>query len=74
MYPEKSIDKLLLEENYRLPTGLKMWFEPVEFTYVDNPDTDQANVFYFRHVFADDTQGLYMRVSNNSTDFQREKG
>lgn len=74
VYPEKGIDKLLFEDHYRIPTGLKMWFEPVEFTYVDKPDTDQANVFYFRHVFADDTQGLYIRVSNNSTDFQREKG
>jgi len=74
VYPEKGIDKLLLEDHYRLPVGLKMWFEPVEFTYVDDPDTDQANVFYFRHVFADDTRGLCIRVSNNSIDFsERER-
>lgn len=74
VYPEKGIDKLLLEENYRLPTGLKMWFEPVEFTYVDNPDTGQTNVFYFRQVFADGTQGLYICVSNNNTDSLTRKG
>ena len=73
VYPEKSIDKLLFEDHYRIPTGLKMWFEPVEFTYVDKPDTDQANVFYFRHVFADDTRGLCIHVSNNSTDFSERK-
>jgi hypothetical protein len=73
VYPEKGIDKLLLEDHYRLPVGLKMWFEPVEFTYVDKPDTDQANVLYFRHVFADDTRGLCIRVSNNSTDFSERK-
>ena len=73
VYPEKSIDKLLFEDHYRIPTGLKMWVEPVEFTYVDKPDTDQANVFYFRHVFADDTRGLCIHVSNNSTDFSERK-
>lgn len=73
VYPKKGIDKFLLEESYCPPIGLKMWFEPVEFTYVDNPDTDQANVFYFRHVFADDTRGLYIRVSNNSIDFSERK-
>lgn len=74
VYPEKGIDKLLLEENYRLPAGLKMWFELVEFTYVDNPDTDQANVFYFRNVFADGTHGLYICVSDNNLDSPTRKG
>ena len=73
VYPEKGIDQLLFEEHYRIPTGLNMWFEPVEFTYVDNPDTGQTNVFYFRQVFADDTRELCIRVSNNSTDFSERK-
>lgn len=74
VYPEKGIDQLLFEEHYRIPTGLKMWFEPVEFTYVDNPDAGQTNVFYFRQVFADGTQGLYICVSNNNTDSLTRKG
>ena len=74
VYPEKGIDQVLFEEHYRLPTGLKVWFEPVEFTYVDNPDTGQTNVFYFRSVFADGAQGLYICVSGDNPDSSTRKG
>lgn len=74
VYPEKGIDQLLLEDHYRFPLDLKMWFEPVEFTYVDNPDTGQTNVFYFRQVFADGAQGLYICVSGNKPDSLTRKG
>lgn len=74
VYPEKGIDQLLFEEHYRIPTGLNMWFEPVEFTYVDNPDTGQTNVFYFRQVFADGTQGMYILVSDNNLGSSIRKG
>ena len=74
VYQEKGIDQVLFEEHYRLPAGLKVWFEPVEFTYVDNPDTGQTNVFYFRSVFADGAQGLYICVSGNNPDSSTRKG
>lgn len=74
VYPEKGIDQLLFEEHYRFPLGLNMCFEPVELTYVDNPDTGQTNMFYFRNVFADGTQGLYICVSDNNLDSPTRKG
>lgn len=74
VYPEKGIDRLLFEEHYRLPAGLQMWFESVEFTYVNNPDTGRTNVFYFRSVFADGTQGLCICVSGNNPDSSTRKG
>lgn len=66
--------QILFDEHYRLPAGLKVWFEPVEFTYVDNRDTGQTNVFYFHSVFADGAQGLYICVSGNNPDSSTRKG